>query len=282
MRYVYDSWGKLLSCTGSAASTIGELNPFRYRGYYWDAESGLYYLQSRYYDPETGRFVNADSVLGANDDMATYNLFAYCGNDPVNCYDDDGLAWRRIRKTVKKVARAVAKLIPIDTAASMLNMSKDSKGIYHAKLNCWQQYAGYNDVYDFAFNMVTSMARAKFQFSYSGTQYMLWAWKGDYLNLGAGAELGIYYGGGPHWLVDKGLAMNMSMTVKYRGSTIISWKDKTWWITGFNPRYQNVKANSLTVTFTVTFKNQGMYNAFMGTKPKGWKSAGGLSATYTF
>ncbi len=79
-----------MSVSGSLASTLGQANPFRYRGYYYDAETGFYYLNSRYYDPETGRFVNADGVLGANQDLLSYNLFAYCSNNPVNYSDPSG------------------------------------------------------------------------------------------------------------------------------------------------------------------------------------------------
>ena len=64
--YTYDAWGKVLTTTGSLASTIGQYYPFRYRGYYYDTETGFYYLQSRYYDPVVGRFLNADSIIGAN------------------------------------------------------------------------------------------------------------------------------------------------------------------------------------------------------------------------
>ncbi len=60
VKYTYDSWGKLLSTTGSMAVTLGYYNPLRYRGYYYYVETRLYYLQSRYYDPETGRFLNVD------------------------------------------------------------------------------------------------------------------------------------------------------------------------------------------------------------------------------
>jgi len=62
--YSYDAWGKLISTTGSLASTVGEKNPYLYRGYRYDTETGLYYLQSRYYNPDWGRFVNADSAVG--------------------------------------------------------------------------------------------------------------------------------------------------------------------------------------------------------------------------
>lgn len=74
---------------------IANVNPFRYRGYYYDTETGLYYLNSRYYDPEVGRFINADDVqyLGENGDFVNYNLFAYCANNPVDCADFEGDFW---------------------------------------------------------------------------------------------------------------------------------------------------------------------------------------------
>ena len=96
-KYAYDAWGKLLSVTDAAgndksadASFIGNINPIRYRSYYYDTETGLYYLQSRYYDPEVGRFINADGILGANQDILSYNLFAYCSNNPINFCDSTG------------------------------------------------------------------------------------------------------------------------------------------------------------------------------------------------
>ena len=91
--YVYDSWGKLISTTGTSAATVGVQNPFRYRGYYYDTETGLYYLNSRYYDPCTGRFLNADAAIGTNSDLSSYNLFTYCGNNPVNRIDPSGTSW---------------------------------------------------------------------------------------------------------------------------------------------------------------------------------------------
>ena len=63
VEYTYDAWGKLISTSGTLASTLGADNPFRYRGYYYDAETGLYYLMTRYYDPEVGRFLSADVYL---------------------------------------------------------------------------------------------------------------------------------------------------------------------------------------------------------------------------
>ena len=80
--YSYDAWGNLLTTTGSLAATLGEQNPLRYRGYVYDTETGLYYLQSRYYNPGWGRFINADSLID-NRGVHTQNVFAYCGNNPI-------------------------------------------------------------------------------------------------------------------------------------------------------------------------------------------------------
>lgn len=91
VRYTYDSWGKVISVTGSLADTVGVKNSLRYRGYYYDVETKLYYLQSRYYDPETCRFINADSLLVAGDDyIQGVNMFAYCQNNPVMYSDPSG------------------------------------------------------------------------------------------------------------------------------------------------------------------------------------------------
>ena len=86
--YTYDPYGKVLTATG----TLAEKNPLRYRGYYYDSESSLYYLLSRYYDPATRRFVNADSYASTNQSIISYNMFAYCKNCPVfsiDVYGDD-------------------------------------------------------------------------------------------------------------------------------------------------------------------------------------------------
>ena len=87
--YTYDAWGNPLTTTGSLAATLGAQNPLRYRGYVYDTETGLYYLQSRYYNPAWGRFINADSLID-NRGVHTQNVFAYCGNNPISNVDDDG------------------------------------------------------------------------------------------------------------------------------------------------------------------------------------------------
>ena len=85
--YTYDPWGKIISSSG----TLADINPLRYRGYYYDSEKGFYYLQSRYYDPEIGRFINADSYASTDaTGLLSTNMFAYCENDPVNKSDPTG------------------------------------------------------------------------------------------------------------------------------------------------------------------------------------------------
>ena len=95
-RYAYDAWGKVLSVTdknGNAitdANHVANINPIRYRGYYYDTETGWYYLNSRYYDPSVKRFINADGIIGANGNFTGMNLFAYCNNNPVIFGDPTG------------------------------------------------------------------------------------------------------------------------------------------------------------------------------------------------
>ena len=91
--YTYDPWGKLLNITDTSGTNIGTLNPLRYRGYYYDTETGFYFLQSRYYDPTVGRFINADGYVSTGQGISDYNMFAYCGNDPVDRSDPNGKFW---------------------------------------------------------------------------------------------------------------------------------------------------------------------------------------------
>ena len=99
VEYSYDAWGKLLSTTGSLAGTVGKINPFLYRGYYYDSETGLYALQLRYYDPETGRMINADHLsilLSSTSSLTDKNLFSYCDNNAINRADEEGGFWHII------------------------------------------------------------------------------------------------------------------------------------------------------------------------------------------
>ena len=90
VKYTYDAWGKVLSTTGSLAATLGTIQPFRYRGYVYDVETGLYYLRSRYYNPTWNRFINSDKYISTRQYITCYNIFVYCGNNPVNRKDPTG------------------------------------------------------------------------------------------------------------------------------------------------------------------------------------------------
>ena len=87
--YTYDAWGKIVKINGQnpedvASTNIANINPFRYRGYYYDTETSLYYLQSRYYDPEVGRFVNIDGFVSTDTASSlTTNLYVFCDNNPI-------------------------------------------------------------------------------------------------------------------------------------------------------------------------------------------------------
>ena len=94
--YEYDAWGKVVSikyANGNdinVSNHIGVINPIRYRGYYYDSETGFYYLKSRYYDPAIGRFISADYLLLVGSSSSSLNLFAYCGNNPIMFIDPEG------------------------------------------------------------------------------------------------------------------------------------------------------------------------------------------------
>ena len=87
--YNYNAWGETLSVTGTLAATLGNIQPFRYRGYIYDYETGLYYLRSRYYNPVWCRFINADSLVNGN-------LYCYCGNNVLNNEDQSGMLWESL------------------------------------------------------------------------------------------------------------------------------------------------------------------------------------------
>ncbi len=96
VEYTYDAWENILkekSNVSPSYATVKEFNPFRYRGYVYDTDTGLYYLQSRYYDPKTGRFINADDTAYVDTNSGTplsTNMFAYCENNFINNVDKTG------------------------------------------------------------------------------------------------------------------------------------------------------------------------------------------------
>ena len=106
VEYIYSAYGEFFTeyvTSNTSIRTILDYSPFRYRGYMYDAESGFYYLNSRYYDPEVGRFVNADSyevITASLSALTDKNLYAYCDNNPVMRTDHNGEFWNVIAGAV--------------------------------------------------------------------------------------------------------------------------------------------------------------------------------------
>ncbi len=110
--YEYDSWGALVNITDNSNINLGTVNPFRYRSYYYDTETGLYYLNSRYYNPQIGRFINADEYVSTGQGFNGNNMFSYCLNNPINFLDKNGnLIWFAIGVAVFSLAGGIGGII---------------------------------------------------------------------------------------------------------------------------------------------------------------------------
>ena len=120
--YYYDAWGNITSTTGN--TDIANANPLRYRSYYYDADTKLYYLNTRYYSPDMSRFLNADNlVIGTGGNVLGNNLFAYCMNCPTNMSDSSGNAPQWFKNSVKWAAKHIVK--PVVKTAQKLFSSID-------------------------------------------------------------------------------------------------------------------------------------------------------------
>ena len=121
--YSHNAWGEILSVTDSSGneitdeSHIANINPIRYRGYYYDTETGFYYCGSRYYNPVFCRWINADGYASTGQGLLGCNMYAYCGNNPVNYIDSDGEFLVAIGAGVATVA-AVAALCALAAEAA--------------------------------------------------------------------------------------------------------------------------------------------------------------------
>lgn len=132
-KYSYTAWGEILSVTdgnGTAvASTntthIANLNPLRYRSYYYDTETGFYYLLNRYYDPVTHRFINADSVLSSSQSIGGTNAFSYCGNNPVNRLDKSGNFWDTVFDVISIIVSVVDVAMNPDDVGAWAGLAGD-------------------------------------------------------------------------------------------------------------------------------------------------------------
>lgn len=146
-KFNYDAWGKLISVTNASGTALADssfayLISARYRGYYYDSETGLYYLQSRYYDPEVGRFLNADSVdyIGYSGEDVSYNAFAYCENCPVNCIDVSGYITERLNERLnnnlanRALDAVVSYILPSKKITRYIDYARNNNYIYNVTI----------------------------------------------------------------------------------------------------------------------------------------------------
>ena len=134
VKYVYDAWGKILSTTGSLASTLGAVQPFRYRSYVYDQETGLYYLRNRYFNASICRFLNGDSIVSPN-------LFAYCKNQPVIYSDPTGMIMERLPLDCPALG---AKISPKTTHRSQFSLGEYVKNYVQ---NVWNSFIDIADAF---------------------------------------------------------------------------------------------------------------------------------------
>ena len=318
--FEYDTYGKQISHTGDSNIIFG----YNGRDGVVTDNNGLIYMRERYYSPEIRRFINADIIPGEITNAITLNRYAYANGNPVSNIDPFGLSvldWIKdkcneakdsvvdtateIGNTVKDVFNKVVNQFKKSTAEGdldwfldlTLGAEKDEHGIYHIDQNYWQSihFVGYNDLYDKAFDFGVGMtgytvSKDKFQFTTEdGTDYVIWMWKGDYINLGSGAEVGIYKESviPGQWLTSKENAMPMSLKLTEidTGNVLFDYhpSEKQWWINGFDPSHQNAYAKNLQLTVTIDFSsNLDIYKAFKKAwDGRGWKFDD-MQATYNW
>lgn len=364
-KYRYDAYGNIIYSSGDMAA----INPVRYRGYYFDAETNWYYLETRYYNPEWYRFISPDCFFIAGDAITGSNMYAYCNNNPVSYVDPSGMysfseligdtIWfnsklfatairpltddlftdvsnealattqkffngdnaenKSFAKTktydvAKPVLRAgadwlIPKLgnltprtaetfnvptglrhfIPINMeflapwAEYYLGFEPHTYGRYENYVSngenpMWQSEVGYISMYDFFFSLGGPIFKDKYEFSTSDNDYVIWIWKGDYWNLGAGAEIGIYTAtesddsqdnekNEVFYQIDKNNTLHVEMTVKYRylglfEDTLNVLKDDNWWVCSFTPKIQMPQIRWLSVALKVRFNNDYLMKPF--------------------
>lgn len=269
--YSYDEFGR---------GHVSAAQPFGYTGYQSDEISGTYYAQAREYHAADGRFIGEDPVHG-NANWYIYgsgNPLKYC--DPMGLEDyvtdeDADLAPEWLERMLDGIMNGpglIGDMLrqadvwtrngDIDELLSVFGFDRHADGDFHVRQKTWQQFFGYNSLYDFTFDAGTSMDFQMFPFKTAdGEEYVIWMWKGDYLNLGAGAETGIYKDPifwGFHWQAAVDDALPMTLTVKYDGEEIINYspEEPQWWITGFDPAVPDVSANDLQVEGSISFEGE--------------------------
>ena len=165
VEYHYDAWGAPLSKTGSLANTIGTLNPFRYRGYVYDEETGLYYLRSRYYHPEWKRFINADIYLGETRALMSTNPYCYCKNNAVMRIDSTGNF-----PSLISIVSSILQIFVRGAKAENTNSTRNSELANAENLFRNQTSAGSYNCYGNAISKITNNSPSGYG---NGLKYML-------------------------------------------------------------------------------------------------------------
>ena len=261
----YDAWGKPIFKQGSNALglvLIALVNSVSYRGYFYDYDTGLYYLRSRYYDPETGRFINADDTdyLGYDGSPLSMNVFAYCENNPVCKKDATG---HSLDSVLDKVYDSGEYLYNNETGLLGLGFqNKTAKNFREWFTTPWttsyyniQGHLGYMDFYDKnAWLMGCYIDCLKSEFYYNNKYWRFEFWMGQY-GINIGGEIGVYYRNGNKkryfYKCAKDNPFEMYFLLQAcpnRGlftsrETIMVMGDgrKYWWLTGF--LYNSVKSS---------------------------------------
>ena len=294
--YDYDAWGRILSVKNSSGNTItpsksnlAGLNPFRYRGYVFDDETGLYYLQSRYYDPKTGRFLNADTYFDTATSILGTNCYAYSDNNPINKYDISG----------KKSSWILNGFLGKWYKNSFWDIYD---GYFYYGNSSPQWFFGYCNLYDslskYAF---MNLQWIRLFFNYNNKLWRIEIWKGIYGTLNAyfnligyygrnkglfyGSEIGLYYmpsdwysfnGLNPKygWIrylryksgifdsVNKKDYQYMSMKMYYKGKLLYSRTTTTWWLTAFKYQLGDARPSDLTLCVWIKFNTKKLRDIF--------------------
>ena len=288
----YDEFGNDL-CDSEEA----RVQNFGFAGVFLDDR--LYHMKYRKYDTSIGRFLEEDPVESEE------NWYIYASDNPLKYVDPLGLEsvkdingtpdWMidivngiydleigdvTINDGVEFMLDGFTELTSsgkIDGVLAFFDFETNGDGVYHTNPDCWQRIGGYNDIYDYVFDAATSMNRNKNEIDVvdsdgTVTRYALWSWKGDYLNLGAGAETGLYKKNSwenklkiDHYsVVGKDERVPMEL-VLYNGDEVLyDYKPGVdqWWITGFDSKIQNVDAKDLRVRGSMDLSgNEALYNA---------------------
>ncbi len=269
--YSYDSWGNIISQSGP----LSYINPIRYKGYYYDSDTGMYYLQSRYYDPALRRFINADEpnlIQGlAKTSVIGSNLFSYCGNNGVNRVDYNG------NDIYSDFWQYVNGLPITKKATKWAGFTWDkSQQIWYSNMNPIQRKFGYCDLYDTLAPLAGIFIKhKKMPFNYNGKEWMIWLWKGQY-GITVGGEIGLYiysktikvqalfikYSLRWYRCANDNERIKMAFTLYKNGRKYFERPFQLhWWLTGF--KVGNLRRNDeLSMRIELGFSNERMANAF--------------------